>query len=271
MTARSLRFRISLPDSGGDMLRLSKCGLALVVLCCLAPAGGNAGPPYRTDDPEPTPLGHYEFYTFSTGMVVRDDTSGSLPAFELNYGLIPNGQLTIDAPVAFDSPSDGSTQFGYGDTQLSFKYRFIQEDKEGLRPQVAVFPLIQLPTGDQSRGLGAGHVLGFVPIWAQKSFGDWTTYGGGGYWINQGGSDKNYWFFGWLLQRKVTDKLSVGGEIFHQTAVTVDGDDSTGFNFGAIYDFNESDHFVFSAGRGLQNADTTNDFSWYVGFLLTGP
>jgi hypothetical protein len=28
---------------------------------------------------------------------------------------------------------------------------------------------------------------------------------------------------------------------------------------------------VFSAGRGLQNADTTNDFSWYVGFLLTGP
>jgi hypothetical protein len=52
---------------------------------------------------------------------------------------------------------------------------------------------------------------------------------------------------------------------------TVDGDDSTGFNFGAIYDFNDHDHFVFSAGRGLQNADTTNDFSWYVGFLLTGP
>ena len=51
---------------------------------------------------------------------MRDDTSGSLPAFELNYGLIPNGQLTIDASVAFDSPSGGATQFGYGDTQLSF-------------------------------------------------------------------------------------------------------------------------------------------------------
>jgi hypothetical protein len=33
--------------------------------------------------------------------------------------------------------------------------------------------------------------------------GDWTTYGGGGYWINQGRvDDKNYWFFGALLQRK---------------------------------------------------------------------
>ena len=90
------------------MLRIYECGLALVVLWCLAPAAANAGPPYRTDDPEPTPLGHHEFYTFSTGMVVRDDTSGSLPAFELNYGLIPNGQLTIDASAAFDSPSGGS-------------------------------------------------------------------------------------------------------------------------------------------------------------------
>ena len=112
----------------------------------------------------------------------------------------------------------------------------------------------------------------FLPMWSQKSFGDWTIDGGGGYWINQDGEDdKNYWFFGWLLQRKVTDKLSVGGEIFHQTADKVGGDDSTGFNFGAIYDFNEHNHFLFSAGRGLQNADTTNDFSWYVGFLFTGP
>jgi hypothetical protein len=138
---------------------------------------------------------------------VRDGSSGSLPAFELNYGLVPNGQLIIDAPVAFDSASDNSTQFGYGDTQISFKYRFIQEDEQGWRPQVAVFPLAQLPTVDQNRGL----------------------------------------------------------------ANTVEGHDSTGFNFGAIYDFNEHDHFLFSAGRGLQNADTTNDFSWSVGFLLTGP
>ena len=93
-----------------------------------------------------------------------------------------------------------------------------------LRPTLsAVYPLVQLPTGDESRGLGAGHVLAFLPIWAQKSFGDWTTYGGGGYWINQGGvGDKDYWFFGGLLKRKVTDRLSIAGEIFHQTANSID-------------------------------------------------
>src|SRR4029077_19442795 len=51
------------PLRGADMLPACKCGLA--VLCCLVPATAFAGPPYRTDDPEPTPLGHYEFCTFS--------------------------------------------------------------------------------------------------------------------------------------------------------------------------------------------------------------
>jgi hypothetical protein len=55
-----------------------------------------------------------------------------------------------------------------------------------------------LPTGNENRGLGAGHVRAFLPVWVQKSFGEWTTYGGGGYWINQDDNlgDKNYWFAG---------------------------------------------------------------------------
>jgi hypothetical protein len=49
-------------------------------------------------------------------------------------------------------------------------------------------------------------------VWLQKSVGDWTTYSGDGYWINHGGGtmDQDYWFFGWLLQKKVTEKLVFG-------------------------------------------------------------
>jgi hypothetical protein len=237
----------------------------------LIPGVAKAGPPFRTDDPEPVELGHYEFYTFVTGTHVQGDTSGVGPAFEYNYGLIPNGQFHIVAPLAFDSPAGGPNELGYGDTELGFKYRFIQEDDKGARPQVGVFPLVELPTGDQSRGLGAGHARVYLPVWVQKSFGDWTTYGGGGYWINQGDGtdDKNYWFVGWLLQRKVTDKLTLGGELFHQTADTIGGKDSTGFNIGAIYDFDDHNHLLVSAGRGFQNAAETNLFSWYVAFQIT--
>jgi hypothetical protein len=177
----------------------------------------------------------------------------------------------IVAPAAFDIPSGGPNQFGYGDTELGFKYRFIEQDKNGSWPSIGTFPLLELPSGDQSRGLGAGHVRAFLPLWVQKDFGDWTTYGGGGYWINQDDhyGDKNYWFFGWLLQKKVTERLTLGGEIFHQTADNIAHLDQTGFNLGGQYDFDEHIHLLFSAGTGFQNASATNLYSWYLGWQIT--
>ncbi|MFZ3357913.1 MAG: hypothetical protein WCA56_06970 [Xanthobacteraceae bacterium] len=239
----------------------------------LAPVAALAGPPFMTDDPEPVDYQHYEFYTFTQGTHVNGDTSGVGPAWEFNYGVVPNGQFHIIAPVAFDSPTGGPGQFGYGDTELGFKYRFIQEDKGGATPMVGVFPLLEIPTGDQASGLGAGHLRAFFPVWIQKSFGDWTTYGGGGYWINHGGgtNDQDYWFVGWLLQRQVTKQLAIGGELFHQTANMIGGDDTTGFNIGAVYDFDYNNHLLLSAGRALQNASATNLYSWYLGYQITGP
>jgi hypothetical protein len=44
--------------------------------------------------------------------------------------------------------------------------------------------------------------------------------------------------------------------------------DSSGFNIGAIYDFNEHNHLRLSAGRGFQNAAVTNLFSWYIAYQI---
>jgi hypothetical protein len=242
------------------------------LICSVLLAGeASAGPPFRTDDPVPVPFRHYELYTAAIGTHVNGDTAGALPSIELTYGLIPNGQLQIGGEAAFDSPADGATRFGYGDTELSFKYRFVEEEKDGFGPQVSIFPAVHMPTGNRERGLGAGHVRVFLPLWAQKSFGDWTTYGGGGYWLNQDEKlgDKDYWFFGWLLERKVTEKLTLGGEIFHRTADAVGGRDSTGFSLGGTYDFDDHNHLLFSAGQGLQNASDTDEFSWYLGWEIT--
>jgi len=237
----------------------------------LIPGSALAGPPFRTDDPEPVDYKHWEFYTFTAGTHVQDDTSGIGPAIEFNYGLIPNGHFHIVVPAAFDSPAGGPNQFGFGDIELGFKYRFIEQDKNGPRPSIGIFPFLELPTGNQDRGLGAGHARVYLPVWIQKDFGDWTTYGGGGYWINQndGFGDKNFWYFGWLLQKKLTDKLTLGGEIFHQTADNVAKADQTGFTIGGYYDFDEHNHLLFSAGTGFQNASTTNVYSWYLGWQIT--
>jgi hypothetical protein len=237
----------------------------------------HAGPPYRTDDPEPVDYRHWEFYAFATGAHIGGDTSGFGPAFEFNYGVIPNGQISVTAPLAFDAPTGAKPQFGYGDTELGFKYRFVDEDRNGALPQIAVYPLLEFPTGSQPRGLGQGYAQVFLPVWLQKSFGDWTTSGGGGYWFNQSArfGDRNYWYVSWLLQRKIAENLALGGEFFYQSAGAVQlptnlpSPDILGFNLGGVYDVDEHNHLLASAGRGLLHATRTNILSWYFGWQVT--
>jgi hypothetical protein len=243
--------------------------LFVAAAAILSAAPTEAGPPFRTDDPEPVDYQHWEVYAFSAGTRVHGDTSGILPGIEVNYGAAPDLQLHIVIPLAYDSPSGAGTQFGFGDTELGAKVRLVDEDEDGWRPMIGIFPLLELSTGNARRGLGSGYTREFLPVWIQKSFGGWTTYGGGGYEVNSGAGNRNFWFVGWYLQRKVTDQLSLGGEIFHQTADSVGGSDSTGFNLGGIYDVTEHHHLLFSAGRGIRNARDTNEISYYLGYQLT--
>jgi hypothetical protein len=245
--------------------------LALIVSSwlCVASQPSLAGPPFITDDPVPTPLGEWEVYGFSSASSVSDDTAGTLIGTEINYGAAPGLMLHMVVPFAFDDPSSGSLRTGIGDIELGAKYRFLGSGKGDWWPQIATFPLIEVPSGDVDRGLGASHAREYFPIWMQKDFGRWTTYWGGGYWHNPGHGNKDYWFVGDLLQRQVTDRLALGAEVFHQTADTQDGPDSTGFNVGGVYDFNDNLHLLFSAGRGIQHASQTNQFSYYFGLQWT--
>jgi len=226
------------------------------------------GPPYNTDDPEPVDFHHWEVYFASIYSHTPGLVSGTLPHFEVNYGAAPNLQLHIIGPLAYNDPVGGTTAYGYGDTELGLKYRFVQEGKR--TPMIGVFPLVEAPTGSSSRGLGSGQTRVFLPVWLQKSFGNgWQTYGGGGYWINPGAGNRNYWFGGYQLQNQVTKQLSIGGEVFHLTAATIGGEQETGFNVGAVYDMDEGHHLMFSVGRDVQG---TTGLAAYAAFQWTfGP
>ncbi len=167
-----------------------------------------AGPPFLTDDPEPVDYQHWEFYIASMHTQTAGGWSGTAPHIEVNYGVITNVQLHLIAPLAYDAPTEGGTHFGYGDTELGVKFRFIQETEH--RPQIGIFPLLEIPTGSESDGLGSGHVQAFLPLWLQKSFGDWTFYGGGGYGINPGAGNENWGYGGVLGQRQITKKILLG-------------------------------------------------------------
>jgi hypothetical protein len=187
----------------------------------------------------------------------------------VNYGAVPNLQLHALLPRDYSALRGGRTGFAAGDLELGAKYRFVSPDDDDWYPQAAIFPAVEVPVGNQKFGFSTGHAALFLPVWLQKDFDPWTIYGGGGYWINPGAGNKNYSFFGTALWRKVTDSFHVGIEVFHQTSPAASVNKSTGFNVGSTYDFSENWHLLASAGTGIQNRTTTNQFSYYLGLQLT--
>jgi hypothetical protein len=226
-----------------------------------------AGPPFRTDDPETVGYRGWEIDVASVMSNDKDGTSATAPQIEANYGLLANLDLHIIAPFSYVSPNEGSAHYGFGDIELGVKYRFVQENH--WFPTVATFPLVEIPTGNQKQGLGSGHVGGFIPLWLQKSWGPWATYGGGGYWINPGSGNKNYWFIGWVGQRDLSEKITLGGELFYTTPQEVGQSSETGFNVGGFLNLTEEHHVLLSAGRDIHGP---NRFFMYLGYQLTiGP
>jgi hypothetical protein len=226
-----------------------------------------AGPPFITDDPEPLGSRHWEINVASQMSKDKNGISGTAPHFDINYGLLSNLDLHTIVPLAYVSPNEGSTNYGFGNIELGIKYRFIQESD--WVPTVGTFPLVDLPTGSHKRGLGNGKTRVFIPLWLQKSWEPWTTYGGGGYWYNPGTDNKHYWFFGWLVQRDMSKKITLAAELFYTTPKAIGEGSEIGFNVGGYFNFTEEHHILFSAGRDIHGP---NRFLMYIAYRLTlGP
>jgi hypothetical protein len=237
----------------------------LVLLLMALGSELRAGPPFMTDDPEPVDLNHWEFYTFGQGDHTPYSDSVSGPAFEFNYGIAPNTQLHVVAPLASNSTAGAGWTSGYGDTELGIKFRFIQETDS--LPQVGIFPMAELATGDSGRGLGNGRTWYRLPLWLQKSWGPWTTYGGGGVALNSASGQRDSGFAGWLVQRDIGQYLTLGTEVFWQGN---DPNDSRGVadaNVGGYFKFTQNFNLLFSLGHSISGARNT---VWYLGLYWTG-
>lgn len=197
-------------------------------------------------------------------MGIRGDTSGE-SGIDFNYGGAENLQLTAVVPLAFDAPANGPLVMGIGNIELATKYKFLHQEDAGW--DVAVFPRVFLPS--VSDHVGEQHAAFLLPFWAEKDWGHWSTFGGGGCALNNGGGSKDYCLAGWALTRKLASDFTLGAEIYHQTADVRGGRDSTALGLGATYDLSDIYHLMASYGPGIQNAAATDRYSWYVALLTT--
>lgn len=231
--------------------------IAATVLATVAAAPAEAGPPFLTDDPEPTDFGHWEICAPVVEVSGIGPDFGGAAGAEVNYGARPGVQVTLGVPIAFAHDRAGYT-IGRGDLDLSVKYRFFHDEAHGI--SIAAFPGTSLPTG--IHGLGAGRITALLPIWAQKDLGPWSVFGGGGYAINPGQGNRSSWTGGVAVTPTVSPRLVVGVEADRQGATTVNGSASTRLGAGCILQLNRTFRVLGSAGPTI--ADTGGHPAFHV-------
>jgi hypothetical protein len=235
------------------------CWLAALTFLGAASSAA-AGPPYLTDDPEPTELGKWEIYNFVTFDGRHGEVDGE-GGWDFNYGPAEGLQLTATVPMAFERTAENGWRGGFGDVELAAKYRFVNDKKNGL--QAAAFPRVILPTS--AKQLGGQRVRLLLPLWLQKDFGKTSVFGGGGYEINPGSGNRNFWQAGVAVTHDLDDKLQLGGEIFVQSSDTRGGDASAGADLGMIDQLGGPFELLLAGGPSFSAGRTS-----YHGYVALG-
>jgi hypothetical protein len=222
----------------------------LAALLLLAAQPLRAEPPFLTFDAEPTPFHGQELYLSSTVDHGPDNTIVEAPSIEYNIGFAPGLQFHVLQAMTLFDPRDGQTAYGIGDTELGVKWRFL--DERGDLPEIAAYPLAEIPTGSAERGTGNGKAWYKLPIWLQKDWGPWTTYGGGGFVMNHARGERDYWFGGWALMRRLSRALTLGTEVFDQGAQAVSERGSTFVTLGGYWRVPDCDcQLLFDGGDSV--------------------
>jgi len=221
----------------------------------LAPSLGVAGPPYLTDDPQPTDPGHWEIYNFAQSSLAGGALDGEA-GVDLNYGAAKDVQLTAVLPIGFSDAHgfySSGLRTGTGMIELAVKDKVLHQSEGGWMPDVSVFPRLLIPT---ERNFGYGRTNLFLPIWAEKDFGPWQVFGGGGYELNPGPDARNFWQGGIAVNRAMSKRLQLGIEVYGQTSDTLERDGYTAVNAAVTYLLVEHWSLLASAGpTWIQSGD----------------
>jgi hypothetical protein len=232
---------------------------AALLLGLVLAGAAKAGPPFLTDDPEPTDTGHWEIYAPFADVDGRGGDYGGGFGAELNYGPAKDVQLTVGLPVSY-AHDQGGLHAGRGDLEASVKYRFYHDEAAGL--SVAIFPGVSLPTA--RRGFGNRRVTALLPVWAQKDAGKWSLFGGGGYAVNPGAGNRDYWTGGAALTRELGERLLLGVEVDRTGPDAVDARATTSLGLGAILKLGGPFRLLGSGGPTFSGGHAQTGFHAFI-------
>jgi len=192
--------------------------LALSAIALFAvEARTHAVPPLITDDPGTAEHAQFELFTGFEYLSQYGAITRHMPAFELDYGVTDQLQLTLAMPCV---STQGVT--GFGDVTLELKYNFLKDQKK--LPDMSLTFEWTLPSASFKRGLGNGAADYFIHVPVQKQWGWLTAQADFGYTVvgepsidGMHEARKNTWFIGFAQKYQIAKDTNLLSEIYWET------------------------------------------------------
>ena len=209
-----------------------------------------AGPPLLTDDPGTPGDKHWEVNIAFTLDKRHTEAAYEAPILDLNYGVGDNIQFKYEVPLVVHHEQGAGTNGGPGNSVLGVKWRFLDQEREGIN--MSVYPQFEVnpPTSAADRGLVDEGTNLLLPVQASKKFGPVWVNGEFGYTLRQHFKDE--WLYGLSSGYEIRENLSVMGEIHGGTTKEFKQHDVV-FNVGTQWDFTKRYGLLASAGRSFRS------------------
>ncbi|MBX9786930.1 MAG: transporter [Alphaproteobacteria bacterium] len=207
---------------------------------------------FLTDTPVPAAYEEVYVNLHAQTSHTKNGTTSRIPAVESLVGFYPDFQFITRTPVVLAKPKNKPSLYYYGDVVLGVKYRFIHETKT--LPHVAFYPKFTFPSGDVDAITGNKTMTATVPFWFQKNWSSWKLSWGGGYLFNPAKNKYNFPFGGILLQKEISEYLTLGNELYAEGARDKSFSSRLLYNAGGTYYFTDSTYTLFSIGHSIAGA-----------------
>lgn len=221
------------------------------------------GPPLITDDPGTPGEGNWEINIAFTAEKRRTERSYEIPILDINYGLGDRVQLKYEVPWLVLDERGEHTKDGIGNSVFGLKWRFLDQDTDGI--DMSVYPQLEFDNYHSSidRGLVEKGMEFVLPIQLQKSWGTISLNPELGYVFRE--YDGNEWIYGLAMGYQASSNLELLAEISGVTGQDFK-DDELVFNIGARWKLSETNTLLISAGRSFRDsASGEPEFLLYTG------
>jgi outer membrane putative beta-barrel porin/alpha-amylase len=239
--------------------------IALFLAIFLTPLSVFAGPPILTDDTGTPGPGKWETNMGFTVEKRQDTTLYNVPALDLNYGVGERIQLNYSVSwVVLHASGEGSIS-GLGNSEVAVKWRFLDEDKNGMAMSVYPRFIFNNPVSSADRGLVDKGTVFRLPFQMEKKIGMLIINPEIGHDFRQEGGD--IWQYALALKYDEIKGLEVLVEVFGTADNSFKKQENV-VNIGVRKDVSEDVSLHASVGRSLHQAPDQPSLLSYVGLQL---